>query len=263
MTLEVLVATVNCDNPKQLVKKMNINSNAIIINQCDKNSYEELKINDNLIKVYNFNERGVGLSRNNALMRANSDIVLFADDDEVLVDNYEKIIINEFKKNKKADFIVFDIETFGNNERTYKKINKEKKLHWYNCLKYGAVRFAVKLQKLRINNISFSLLFGGGCKYSSGEDSLFIYDCIKRNIKTYQNTNIIAKVDMSDSSWFKGFTEKFYKDKGALFSALNSHLNFIYLLIIILKNSKNDKNNKLLWKIKNAIIGFKLFKTNN
>ena len=76
------------NNPRELVKKMNISSNAIIINQCSETSYEEFIYNNHSIKVYNFNEKGIGLSRNNGIMRTNADIVLFADDDEVLVDNY-------------------------------------------------------------------------------------------------------------------------------------------------------------------------------
>lgn len=259
MRLEVLVSTVNAE-PHKLIKKMNIQTDAIIINQCDCFGYEEIKNGNNIVKVYSFNERGVGLSRNTALMRATGDIVLFADDDEVFADDYERIIINEFKKNEKADFIVFDIDTFGNKKRKYKKITKKKKIYWYNCLKYGAVRFAVKLDCIRKNNISFSLLFGGGAKYGSGEDSIFIYDCIKSKIKIYQNSSKIATVNMTNSSWFDGYNEKYYYDKGALFSALDSKFNLIYLLIVIFKNHKNDNKNKLLWKLKKSIEGFKKFK---
>lgn len=262
MRLEVLVSTVNA-NPHKLIKKMNIQTDAIIINQCDCFGYEEIKNGNNIVKVYSFSERGVGLSRNNALMRATGDIVLFADDDEVFVDGYEKIIINEFLKNREADFIVFDINACGSKERNYKKITKSKQLFWYNCLKYGAVRFAVKLNCIRRKNINFSLLFGGGTKYGSGEDSIFIYDCIKKKMKIYQNSSIIAKVDMTSSSWFDGYNEKFYYDKGALFSALNSKFNLIYLLIVVLKNHKNDKKNKLLWKLEMSMKGFKEFKVSD
>lgn len=260
MKVEVLVATVNCTDVKKLIKKMNIQTDAIIANQCDHIGYEEIKYNNSSIKVYSFPERGVGLNRNNALMRASGDIVLFADDDEVLVDGYEKKVINEFETNEKADFIAFNIESYGNNKRKCKQIIKEKKIHWYNCLRYGAVRFAVKLESIRKNNIYFSLLFGGGTRYSCGEDSIFIYDCIKSGMVVYQNKTVIAKVNMTKSSWFNGYDKKYYFDKGALFAAMNSKFNFIYLLIIILKNNKIDKNNSLSWKFKTAIKGYKEFK---
>lgn len=260
MSLEVLVSTLN-PNPKELIKKMNIQTNAIIICQCDKVGYEEIKINNNNIKIYYFNERGIGLSRNNALMRATADYILFADDDEVLIDNYKNIILEEFKKNN-SDFIVFDINTYGSKIRKYRKINKDKKIHFNNCLKYGAVRFAVKTDTLKKKNIVFNRLFGGGCKYGSGEDSIFIFDCIKRNMKVYQNHNVIATVNMESSSWFEGYNKKYYTDKGALFGALNSKLSFIYLIAIVIKNNKKDKNNSLMFKLKNSIIGYKKYKKN-
>jgi len=255
MKLEVLVSTVN-GNPRELVKKMNIDSDAIIINQCDTTSYEEFNYNNHLIKVFAFNERGIGISRNNALMRSTADIIIFADDDEIFSDDYEKTIINEFKKNQKADFIVFDILTFGNKKRRYDKINKIKRIHWYNCLKYGAVRFAVKRESLIRKNIYFSLLFGGGAQYGSGEDSLFIFDCIKEKMNVFSNPYIIAKVDMSNSTWFDGYNEKYYRDKGALFSAMKDKKSFLYLIAIILKNNRIDKNNRFLWKLKKALDGY-------
>lgn len=258
MKVEVLVSTVN-SNPIELIQKMKIDSDAIIINQCDHVEYEEIKHNNNIIKIYSFDERGIGLSRNNALMRATGDIILFADDDEVLVNNYKEKIINEFKKNKKSDMIVFNIKGNSNN-RKIAKILKSKKVHKYNCLRYGAVRFAVKLNSLRKKNISFSLLFGGGAKYGSGEDSIFIYDCLSKGIKIFSSTEVIASVNFENSTWFNGYNEKYYFDKGALFANLNCNLRLVYLLIVILKNHRNDKKNKLIWKLKKSIDGFKKFK---
>lgn len=234
MNVEVLVATVNAD-VLELIKKMNIQTNAIIVNQCDEYSYEEIKYNGKLIKVYNFKERGVGLSRNNSLMRATADIVLFADDDEVLVDNYEKIIIGEFEKNKTVDMFVFNIDADSKERKIY-KIKKNKRIHKYNSLRYGAVRFAVKLKSVRRENILFSLLFGGGCKYGSGEDSIFIYDCLKNKLKVYSSPEVIAEVDMSSSTWFKGYNEKFFYDKGALFYCLHGNIAILFMVIFLIRH---------------------------
>ena len=75
-----MISSVN-QNPEELIQKMNIQSEAILVNQCDRNAYEELPANGHKVKVYHFAEKGVGLSRNNALLRATEDIVLFADED--------------------------------------------------------------------------------------------------------------------------------------------------------------------------------------
>ncbi len=237
MNLEVLIATVNQAKPFSLVEKMKLNSDAIIANQTDHVSYEEKNIKNNKIKLYNFKERGVGLNRNNALMRSDADIVLLADDDIKYIDNYKNIIIEEFKRNPKADMIVFNLET-SDLARPRFKIKKYKRVRYYNCLRYGAVRMAFKLNKIREKNIYFSLLFGGGAKYSCGEDSLFILECIKKGIKVYSSPKSIGTINESQSTWFNGYNEKFFKDKGILFKFMYGKLAILLDLRFLIKYKK-------------------------
>ena len=53
MTLETLVSAVKQDMALQ-AEKMNLQSDAIIINQCDENSYLEYEYKGNKIKAYSF-----------------------------------------------------------------------------------------------------------------------------------------------------------------------------------------------------------------
>lgn len=234
-TLQVLIATMKQKKIKDLLKKMNIQTDAIITNQTDEFSKEELKYNNKHIKLYNFDERGIGLNRNNGLMRATSDVLLFADDDIRYIDGYEKIIIDEFEKNKKADMIIFNVNQSENERKRY-KIKKYHRVHKYNCLRYGAVRIAVKTERIKEENIYFSLLFGGGAKYGSGEDSIFIYDCIKKGLKVYACPKKILTIEDSKSTWFDGYNEKFFYDKGALLSCLYSKMTPIYIYAYIIKH---------------------------
>ena len=181
MKLQVLVSCMH-QQDYSLLEKMNIQTDAIIINQCDINKFEDIKYRNNLVKFISLNERGVGKSRNNALLRADSDICLFADEDVSYVDGYEDIIIKAFKKNPDADIILFNLESTNKQIPIY-QITKEKRVRKYNFLKYGTVRIAAKVSSLRKANVHFSLLFGGGTKYGSGEDSLFLKDCISRGLK--------------------------------------------------------------------------------
>ena len=75
MKVQVLVAAMH-QKDHALLEKMNIQSDAIVANQCDFNSVEDFEWNGHKIRYLNFAERGVGLNRNNALMRANGDICL-------------------------------------------------------------------------------------------------------------------------------------------------------------------------------------------
>ena len=109
MTLEVLVSAVN-QQIRNLAERMHLESDAVIINQTDHFAYEEYKHQNNIIRGYNFAEKGVGLSRNNALLRAKGDIVLFSDEDIIYDAGYADKVLKEFEKHPEADMLLFNIE---------------------------------------------------------------------------------------------------------------------------------------------------------
>lgn len=222
MKLEVLVSTMK-QNDFNLIDKMNIQSDILIINQFNSIKYDELNKCYGKARMFTFNEKGVGLSRNSALMRSEADIVLFADDDVTYVNNYKNIIIEEFRNNPHADIIIFNVLS-GNEYKIY-QFKENKRLHLYNILKFGTYRIAARRISLLKNNITFSLLFGGGAKYSAGEDSLFLRDCIKRGLKCIGSKKTIGTVNHEHSTWFHGYDEKYFFDKGAFSIAMfNSYI---------------------------------------
>ena len=92
MTYQLIVSTMN-QKDDSLINRMNISSDAIIINQSNSFSYHETIIGQSTIKWYEFNERGIGLSRNSGLMRATADIIQFADDDMLFSDTYYQDVV--------------------------------------------------------------------------------------------------------------------------------------------------------------------------
>ena len=221
MNVEVLVAAVEKD-PKQLAAEMKLNSDAIIINQCDRYAVEEWECNGHTIKAFSMAERGVGLSRNTAMMRAEGDICLFSDEDIIYEEDYEQKICEEFEKNPDADMLVFNIEV-EEARRTY--FNTERKrVRFYNCGRYGAVSFAIRRDALLESGVTFSLLFGGGAKYSNGEDSLFIREFMKKGYRVYTAPVTIGCERPSESTWFSGYHEKFFFDRGVLYHYLYGKL---------------------------------------
>lgn len=218
MKIQVLVAAMD-QNDHSLLKKMNINSDVIVGNQCDRNSIEEFDYNGHRATYLNFAERGVGLNRNNTLIRATGDICLFADDDMEYVDNYVEIIEEEFERYPHADALIFNINTIGGDQQR-RQNTKVKRIRTFNSLNYGAARIAVRRASIQKNRICFSQHFGGGSMYSSGEDSLIIRDMLKKGFKIYAIPKTIATVDQSTSTWFSGYHEKFFYDKGALMKAM-------------------------------------------
>ncbi|MBA9025658.1 glycosyltransferase family A protein [Peribacillus huizhouensis] len=229
MDIEVLVSTMHQED-MSIINKMNIRGNAIIVNQCNYYDFTEINEKSRYIKKYSFNERGIGLSRNTALMRAEADICILADDDVKYSDNYQNIVLDAFENNQKADIIIFNVPSLNNDRQGPKEIKKDSKVNYFNFMRYGAVSIAFRRQSVIRANVFFSLLFGGGAKYSAGEDTLFIYECIKKGLEIYTNTAQIGTVSQEDSTWFKGHNKKYFYDKGILYATLSK--KFSYLLIL-------------------------------
>lgn len=218
LRIQVLVAAMN-QKDHSLIEKMNICTDAIVANQCDYNSVEKFEYNGNQIEYYNFSERGVGLNRNNALMRADADICLFADDDMVYEDNYAEIVEKAFIDNPAADVIVFNLKE---KKSTRKMITKKSKVGYFNYLRYGTARVAIRLSGVKQHGIYFNQCFGGGTEHCHGEDNLFLNACLKNGLKIIAVPEYIATLtDARVSSWNQGYDEKYLHDQGVLYRTLS------------------------------------------
>ncbi len=217
MKVQVL-ASVMHENPEELVKRMHLQSDAVVINQCDAEGYQEISCVGGKVEFYSCTERGVGRSRNAAIAKATGDICLFSDSDIVYEDGYAEKIVREFEQNPKADMILFHIEV-DEERRTY-HITDRKRVRWYNCGRYGAVSFALRREVLQSSGVTFSLLFGGGAKYSNGEDSLFLKELMDKGYRVYTAPVTIGREVANGSSWFAGYNEKFFVDRGVLYRFL-------------------------------------------
>ncbi len=217
MKLQLLVSAMNKD-AENLINTMGITTDAVIINQCDKYDTRIFEDKNRKIEFYDMNERGVGRSRNSAVLKSSGDILLFSDEDIVYEKDYEKRVIKAFEENKNADMLIFNIEV-DESRRTY-HIDKKTKVGLLNCGRYPTYSMAVKREVLLKKGIMFSLLFGGGAPYSAGEDSLFIMDCVKAGMNIYALPITIGREELRPSTWFNGYTEKFFYDRGVLFAHL-------------------------------------------
>ena len=217
MKLQLLVSAMNKD-AENLINTMGITTDAVIINQCDKYDTRIFEDKNKKIEFYDMNERGVGRSRNSAVLKSSGDILLFSDEDIVYENDYEKRVIKAFEENKNADMLIFNIEV-DESRRTY-HIDKKTKVGIFNCGRYPTYSMAVKRDVLLKKGIMFSLLFGGGAPYSAGEDSLFIMDCVKSGMNIYALPITIGREELRPSTWFNGYTEKFFYDRGVLFAHL-------------------------------------------
>lgn len=259
LKIEVLVSTMN-RKQFSLIKKMNLLTDSVIINQTNSKKmeyYVEKREEGNLHRIYNVNDIGIGKSRNLALNNAEGDICILTDDDVEFVNDYEKKILKAYELNPDADLILFNVPS-KNSKRPTVSINKNHKINYFNFMKYGAVNCTFKKLSIQNKKIEFSLLFGGGAKYSSGEDTLFLKDCLSKKLKIVAVTDIIAEVEQKESTWFNGYNEKYFFDKGVFFRKLNPKLSLaLCLQFAIRKHSLYKKEISFVEALKFMRIGMK------
>ena len=231
LTVQVLVSTMN-QSDKSLVDKMNIQTDAIIVNQCNEFGVDLQDHKGHAIQWLHFAERGVGLSRNNALMRSKADILLFADDDMVYYDEYASVVRELFSKNPDVDIVIFNIDEPTQTRR------RNTKAHYTKKCGYGAARLAVRRQSVMMHGIFFNLSFGGGTQFSCGEDTLFLRECVKKGLKIYAVPQSIAVLtEERESTWFKGYTDKYFMDQGVLLKISG----FLFVRLRALKKAYSDQ----------------------
>lgn len=246
--VEVLVACMN-QKDDTLYKEMNLQSDVVLANQSDEFSYREYIQDDgNVVKLISTHERGVGKNRNKALNYASGEYLLCSDQDMIYIDGYPQIVVDAFEKCRKADMIVFNLEYLNRFTKGRKATKKIKKVHVWNSMRYGTARVAIKKSLVDKYGLSFSTLYGGGAKYSSGEDSLFIRDALKKGLKMYYVPTILAQVKQESSSWFKGYNDKYFIDKGVLLA--NAFPKMKKLLVYYFAFGKrNCSKDYSYWKI--------------
>ena len=262
MRVTLLISALKADTDK-LIEKMNFKTDAVIVNQCDEDGREEIDGNDQKIVLIKSPERGVGKSRNLCMDNSFGDIILFSDDDIVYEEGFDEKIIKEFESHPEADMIMFNVKVCEE-RRTYEN-DSFKKLSRMGIGRYPAYSIAVRRDVLIDKKVRYSELFGGGAKYSNGEDSLFLMDAYKSGIAMYASPVFIAEEIPRQSTWFEGYTEKFFFDRGVLFAFLYGKNAWIWRLRFILVKKemftgkiKRSEANKLM---KNGIKeGFAIMK---
>lgn len=217
MKIQTLAAAID-QTDHRLVEKLNIQTDALIGNQCGREGTETFSFRGRSVVYINAQDRGVGKNRNRLLDHADGDLLILADDDLRFVDGYPEIAANAVRECADADVYVFNL--IEQKPRRY--INRKIRcVGWRQYARYGAARLMLRREAIERSGIRFSLEFGGGAEYGSGEDTLFLRDCLKHGLKICAVPYALAEIDQeAPSSWFHGYDHKFFFDKGALYAAL-------------------------------------------
>jgi len=248
LTVEVLISAMYLDDI-EIVNRTNIQTDAVVINQCNIDEYKEFSHKTSTVKLFSSTDRGLSKSRNKAIELATGDICLFCDDDEYLYNGYKDIILKAYSELPNADIIVFKFLYPG------KKYGISiKKIGFLNSSSISSVELSFKRKSIVDSQIKFNHNFGSGSIYSAGEENMFIYDCLNKGLQIYYYPLEIGKLlDGEGSKWFRGFNEKYFFDKGAWLAACFPKLKYIIVFYALYRFRKLSEMNyiltfKYLWK---------------
>ncbi|WP_045518842.1 glycosyltransferase family 2 protein [Neobacillus niacini] len=261
MKIEVLVSTMN-QKDMSLVKKMSIKTDTLIINQCNNVENKEVLINGNKIRCLSYNERGLSKSRNRAIENASGEICIIADDDVVYHNNYEKVIYETYKKYQDVDIIAFQVPT-TNKKRSKKYGDKIKNINFINSMKIASFEITFKRHSIIKAGVKFDELFGAGSQhYRMGEENIFLMECLRKGLKILYVPYEIGLVSHEESTWFNGFNEKYFFDKGACFYAMSRIFSTMLIIqFAIRKYQLYSKEISFLNAIKHMLKGLDDYKS--
>ncbi|WP_305453770.1 glycosyltransferase [Bacillus mycoides] len=229
MNIEMLVSTMNQVN-YNLIQRMNIKNSAVVINQVTNNNLQiPRNLDEEKLKFINVHDKGLSKSRNMAINNSSGDICMICDDDLFYYDDYINKITTAYEKNAEADVIIFCYDTDGRHKKNFYK--EGKRLGYIDLMKVSSVQITFRRKSIIEKNIYFDELFGtGSAHYQCGEENIFLFECLKKGLKIHFEPVSILSIDNSNkSTWFNGFNEKLFFDKGAVFTALSNR--FYHLLI--------------------------------
>jgi glycosyltransferase involved in cell wall biosynthesis len=222
--IEFVVATTG-QKDLDFAREMNLHVPAVITNQCGE--YRVLQ-EDNIVMV-STPTCGVGVNRNIGINLTDAEYAFIVDDDMVFYDNAIDILNQALEVHPDADVIIFGFDYVKDSKIVRKRMRKSERVKLHNCLHYGICCALIKVTSIRQNNISFTTFFGGGCLYGSGEDSLFYLECVRKNLKIYTYAESVGMNQYRESTWFKGYNNKFFYDKGAWIACAFPKIKFLMI----------------------------------
>ncbi len=238
MKFEILMSCMN-QNDDSLVNTSGIVGDVLIINQCDHEGVSEYKTKNGRALMYSTTELGLTKSRNMAIERSDADICLLCDDDEAFVDNYEKLILDAYNSVPDSDVVIFKMLN-----RAPSFEDRIQELKFPKIMKVSSWQISFKRKSLVDSNVCFDELLGAGTGNGGEEELKFLLDCRKAGLKIYYVPIEIASVAQSNSTWFKGFDKRFFKNRGATTRyILGLPLSVVYGAYYLVRKYKMYKNN--------------------
>lgn len=170
--------------------------------------------------IYTSDTKGLSINRNIALSLATAPLLLIGDDDVDYTEDGLKGVINEFTSHKDMDILTFRYES-SSHSKFYPALpcnlsTPEKG--------YYVTSFEIALRKDSVRGkIWFNEHFGIGSTFPSGEEDIFIKDCLDSGLKGLFIPLTINRHDGTTTSERNLMLPTRPQTKGAVFLRLHPH----------------------------------------
>lgn len=208
MKLDILMSCMHQEDAR-LITTSKITGSAVVINQCDQEGQRELPTELNKIKWFDSADRGLTKSRNLAISKSDADVCLLCDDDEVFVPDYQEKILGAYEKLPQADVIIFKMVN-----RPAAFPDQIMPLKFPKTIHVSSWQISFRRERLLERGVKFDERMGAGSGNGAEEELKFLTDCQKAGLRIYYVPEEIASVAQTESTWFKGFDETFFYNRG-------------------------------------------------
>ena len=247
--LEVLVTTMHQKDVSKY-SEMNLQTDAVIANQADRENFEILDVNGSTVKFITTATRGLSKNRNIAISNiGDSGLIMFSDDDLKFYEGYKDIIVKEFENHPEAEAIKFNINCISERKISMKPIKAFYKPTRMDVTSWGVWGLAIKTASLKEKSLKFNERFGTGTENFCGEDSIFLQELFKKNISLYASPRYIADIDQTNSTWFEGYNEKFFTVAGMIINEIYPILSYALVIRSAYKANKRKTSTLSFWQI--------------
>jgi len=183
------------------------------------------------------NSNGLSISRNKGLsvVADNDAVVLIGDDDVKYYVGFDAAVIKAYEKYPDSDVILFMVNTpDGGSLRSYPR--KMCMLGYKRIMNACSIEISFRMKSIEKIGVKFDERFGLGAEYCTGEDIIFLADCLKHNLKIiFVPIRICEHPDFSSGKKIDSAT---MAGRGAMFSRVfGSRLGVVAALAFCIKKT--------------------------
>lgn len=218
MSIQLLISTMHRTDAS-LLEKMKICSDAVVINQCDKEDRRVFTHDGHEILWIDTTERGLSKSRNMAIRNATAEVCMLADDDMEYHRDYVDTVTSAFARTG-ADVIGFQVRGIEKKFKDYSP--RERRITYLRSMKMASVELAFRRSAFVTKGVTFDELIGAGTELMMGEENAVLFQCIRKGLAVFYVPAEIADLHVGASTWFTERNQKFFIGKGAAFAAMKT-----------------------------------------